>query len=340
MMMQTLVPWAPAPPEDATLDDRLAWYVEVARFAPSKHNSQPWRFVLRDGALLVWADAERALPLTDPSGREQLLSCGAAIELAVVAAASVGRQLAVTWIPDPGGTLLARLTETGSRVATDDDAALLAAAATRRTDRGPLDAGPLSPSTPFELQRAAFGHGAELRLVVTSADRQQLADLVTQADRMLARGGLADAELVSWRRAPGDASEDGVPASHTRGVAASYRAEFVQRDFGAGMGVDPAMDREGADAPLVGIICTTADQAVDWLVAGRALAAVLLRAQVLGAHASYLNQPCEVVTVRSALQHALGLSGHPQVVLRLGAGGDVTATPRRDLELVLTKSPR
>ncbi len=337
MTTKTPVPWAPAPPDNATLDDRLAWYVEIARFAPSKHNSQPWRFVLRDGALRVWADPERALPLTDPSGREQLLSCGAAVELAVVAAASLGRRLVVAWLPDPGGTLLARLTEGGAAIATEDDAALLAAVATRRTDRGPLDATGLSPSAPFELQSAAFGRGAELRLISTPAERRQLADLITQADHQLARGGFADAELISWRRAPGDTRDDGVPANQTRGVASSYRAEFVQRDFGAGMGVDPAQDRGGLDAPMVGILCTETDQARDWLTAGRALSAILLRAEVLGAHASYVNQPCEVPTVRSALQHALGLTGHPQLVIRFGVGGDVAATSRRDVELVLAR---
>ena len=337
MKTQAPVPWAPAPDEGATLDDRLAWYVEVARFAPSKHNSQPWRFVLRDGALLVWADPERALPLTDPTGREQLMSCGAAIELAVTAAASLGRQLSVAWLPEPGSTLLARLAERDGHPPTEDDLALLAAAATRRTDRGPLDATGLPPSTPFELQRAAFALGAELRLVATPVERQQLADLVAQADRHLAQSGLADAEVVVWRRAPGDPGDDGVPMSQTRGVGASYRAEFVQRDFGAGTGVGPEMDRPGTDAPLVAIVCTEGDQAQDWLVGGRALTAVLLRAQVLGAQASYINQPCEVDTVRAALRRALGLNGHPQLILRIGVGGDVPATPRRDVGQVLLR---
>lgn len=337
MTTRTPAPWALAPTDGTAPDERLAWYVEVARFAPSKHNSQPWRFVLRDGALLVRADAQRTLPLTDSAGREQLLACGAAVELAVVAAASLGRRLAVTWLPDPGGTVLARLTESGDRFATADDAALLAAVATRRTDRGPLDARGLTPSAPFELQRAAFAHGAELRLVVTPVERKQLADLVAQADRHLASGGLADAELISWRRGPGDARDDGVPAHQTRGVQASYRAEFVQRDFGAGMGVSPAQDRDGTDAALIGILCTENDQARDWLVAGRALASVLLRGQLLGAQASYLNQPCEVATVRAALKHALGLSGHPQVIIRLGTGGVVPPTPRRPVEQVLVR---
>src|SRR5690349_17793132 len=53
-------PW-PAPPDaGAEASERLAWYAAVARWAPSNHNTQPWRFVVRDGtAVEVWADPMR-----------------------------------------------------------------------------------------------------------------------------------------------------------------------------------------------------------------------------------------------------------------------------------------
>lgn len=339
-MVTTTLPWTAPPTQGSTVDDRLAWYVEVARLAPSKHNSQPWRFVRRDGALLLWPDLQRALPLSDPMNRELLLSCGAAVQLAVVAAQSLGHSLLVSWLPEAGSTLLARLTEGPPQPVRPDAAALLAAVAERRTDRGPLDASVLSRSLGFELQAAAFDHVVDLRLVVTPAERTTLADLVTQADRMLVRDGGIDVELASWQRVPSDQRRDGVPVDHTRGAAASYRAEFVQRDFGMGHARRPAMDGDGPDAPLIAVLCTEADQALDWLVAGRALASVLLQAQVRGAHASYLNQPCEVPSVRHALRSALGLTGHPQVVLRIGAGSEVSATPRREARQVLTRDDR
>ncbi len=321
----------PVPPsDDASLEERLMWCAYVAQLAPSKHNSQPWRLVVRDGALWLWPELSRTVPLTDPSNRELLLSCGAAAHLATVAARALGRVLDIAWLPEPGGRLLARLTEGRREPATEQDQHLLRAVFERRTDRGPLDASSLPTEVRVELRQAALAHGADLHLVEKESERRSLAELVAQADRLLVRSGAVDEELAAWRRDPQDVRRDGVPTDHTRGAAASYRAEFVQRDFSAGAGTPALMDRAGTDAPWIMVLGTTGDHAGDWLLGGRALAAVLLHASAHGAQASYLNQPCEVPALRVAMRAALSMDSHPQVVLRIGRGGDVPPTPRRN----------
>ncbi len=245
-----------------------------------------------------------------------------------VAARAAGHELAVEWLPE--GAVLARGRESGPHAPDGSEEALLAAVFDRRTDRGPLDATGLPASVPFALQRAALDAGADLHLVATEGDRRSLADLVARADRLLVRDGAIDEELAAWSRGAGDGRADGVPTSQTRGPAASYRAEFVQRDFSAGERTRPTMDRLGADAPLVAVLGTRGDRAADWLTGGQALGAVLLLAETYGAHASYLNQPCELPALREELRASLRMETAPQVVLRLGIGGDVPATPRRD----------
>ena len=78
------------------------------------------------------------------------------------------------------------------------------------------------------------------------------------------------------------------------------------------------------------MLCTPDDEVRSWLVAGQALGAVLLHATVAGASASYLNQPVEEAAIRAELRDQLSLPGTAQLVLRLGAGGPVLPTPRRD----------
>jgi nitroreductase len=323
-------PW-PAPPETGGSDsDRFAWYAAVARWAPSKHNTQPWRFVVRDGtALEIWADPMRMLPLTDPHRRELVISCGAAAELACVAARALGRLPHVTLLPDESGSLLARVTENGPHETSPFDLAMLAAVAVRRTDRGPLDARHLPAALPFRLQTLAAQLDTSLRLVSREGDRATLARLVERADRLLAQRGTVDRELIPWLREPGDHRGDGVPTDHTRGAAASARAEFVQRDFSTHHS-RPAHDRPDPDHPMVAVLCTPEDSVVDWLHAGRALGAVLLEAATEGASASYLNQPVEEPAIRAELRDQLALPGIPQLVLRMGVGGAVPPTPRRD----------
>ena len=327
-------PWPELPAPTAPGSERFRWYTTVARWAPSKHNTQPWRFVVRDDCLELWTDPSRALPVSDPLMRELVLSCGAALHHIEIAAAAVGKRLRVALLPQGGLSLLASITEDGEHEVTRHDRELLDAVAVRRTDRGPLDRTALAPSLPFQLQSTASVNGASFRLVASAGDRATLADLVERADRLLAREGRVDAELGHWLRDPDRTGDDGVPRARTRGVVASYRAEFVQRDFSGTVEplTLPAHARTGEDHPLLGVLCTTGDQPRDWLTAGLCLSAILLEATVAGAHASYLNQPVEVPALRAELRTALQLPGEAQLVLRLGVGGEVAPTARRPIE--------
>jgi hypothetical protein len=330
-------PWPTAPGIGSDANSRMAWYAAVARWAPSKHNSQPWHFVVRDGSLEVWADPLRVLAGTDAVRRELTISIGAAVGLAVVAAHAAGYDVTVRLLPLGDAGPQAVLCEVGPRAATPEDARLLAAVARRRTDRGPLDAVVLGPDLPFLLQSTVSAHGCSLRLVSTPGDRKTLAALVQRADRLLLARGVVDQELTPWLRVPGDNRRDGVPTDHTRGAAASVRAEFVQRDYSV-PGSAPAHDRKGHDRPLVGVLCSPADSTEDWLRSGQALMAMLLRATDAGASASYLNQPIEETAIRSELRDELRLDGVGQLVVRVGKGGRVAPTARRYLRDLIQRT--
>jgi hypothetical protein len=315
--------------------DRLSWYVGVARWAPSKHNTQGWRFVIRDGCIELWADPMRILEITDPHRRELTLSCGAALQLICVAARAAGYRPQVQVLPRGTDAPLARIVEVGPWPTDDDDRALLAAVLRRRTDRGPLDGDALPGQLKFELQTAALEQGAHLRLVDSPGERATLARLVADADRRLVQRPSVDEELGRWVRHAQDPRTDGVPDDHTRGPAASYRAEFVQRDFSTAHST-PQQNRDGPDRPLVAVLSTPSDGVGDWIAAGRALAAVLLRATAAGANASYLNQPVEDPAARVQLAEQLAVPGKPQLVLRLGTGAtNIPPPPRRPLHEVL-----
>ena len=75
--------------------------VAAATRAPSIHNTQPWRFVARPERLDVFLDPDRSLPVLDPSARQQVISCGSAVEFALVALAAAGRTARSTCSPTP-----------------------------------------------------------------------------------------------------------------------------------------------------------------------------------------------------------------------------------------------
>jgi hypothetical protein len=127
-------------PPVPTLDDVRA-VAALASLAPSVHNSQPWRFQWDGGALSVLEDPSRSLPAVDPTGRERVLSCGAALLHAELALAELGWATRTELLP--AGGALARVEVTGRRTATTREHALASAIARRTTDRDPYDARPV-----------------------------------------------------------------------------------------------------------------------------------------------------------------------------------------------------
>ncbi len=85
------------------------YLIEVAARAPSVHNTQPWRFKVREHAIDLYCDRTRQL-LTDPAGREMLISCGAALYGLRLAVRSLGHLPEVELHPAPARPgLLARV---------------------------------------------------------------------------------------------------------------------------------------------------------------------------------------------------------------------------------------
>lgn len=94
------------------------------------------------------------------------------------------------------------------------------------------------------------------------------------------------------------------------------------------------------DAPLLAVLGTEHDERLDWIRAGEALEHLLLRAAAEGLHAGYLNQPCQVASLRPQLAELIDRAGVPQLVLRLGRPTkSSTPSPRRPVGDVIDTEP-
>ena len=316
--------------------ERLRHALSFAVLAPSRHNTQPWLFEVEEDEVRVHADRRRALPATDPDGRQLVMACGAAVENLRIAVAHLG--FATSLEPAAGyhrDGLVARVRLEERSASTPELEELFQAIPRRRTNRLPLDGREPPAGLVASLLREARREGASLR-AVDDAQRRAVAELVAEGDRIRWASGRYRAEQAAWTRTNHSQRRDGMPGwSLGLGDAAAVVQPLVLRLR------NPAADEAERDrrrtlgSKALVVISTPRDGMEDWLAAGEALQRVLLRATAAGLCASWFGQVVEVPDLRARLRDLLGVQGQPQMMLRLGYGLDVRPTPRRPVEEVL-----
>ena len=136
--------------------DQLRFLIGTAARAPSVHNTQPWRFHVAPAGLELHADRDRQLMAVDPSGRELLISCGAALYGLRLAVRMLGYLPMVDVLPDDRQPDLLAQVRVGYRVPVSQaDWALLAAVPHRHTHRGPFAAEPIPDGVLLAAQHDA-----------------------------------------------------------------------------------------------------------------------------------------------------------------------------------------
>ena len=309
----------------------IAGLVRVAALAPSMHNTQPWRFgvVRASQTIELYADPSRMLRHSDPDGRAVHIACGAALFNLRIAVAMAGREPAVGLLPDAGRPLLvAALRLAGPYGPGEAEAELHAAIAQRHTNRQPFSNRPVPPGVLADLGEAAAVEGAILHFP-GHAETARLLHLVSGAERDLLADPAYRAELAQW--AGGDRDGDGIPDSalgpRDPGGTTSVRDFTPYRH-------DAARYAWFEDNPQLAVLSTPGSTRADWLRAGQALQRVLLTATCRGIAASPLTQPLETAGAW-LVRDPRSASETPQMILRLGYGLPVPATPRRPVADVL-----
>lgn len=293
----------------------------TAGYAPSIHNTQPWRWRMLPDRLQLYADRSRQLAATDPDGRLLTLSCGAALHHARLALAAAGYACDVRRLPDPAQPdLLAELVPTQRQPATATTTRLVQTMQVRHTDRRPVSDEPV-PRTALDAIADAMTGLARLHVLTPD----QVFDLAAAA----ARAGVVEeedpqirAELAYWTSRAGPQGT-GLPRDVIPAV--QPRTTVPARDFGAPgtLPIGPGHDRAASYAVIYG----EEDQPQSWLRAGEALSAAWLLAQEHGVSLVPLSAAVEVPTTREALRAVIAGLGWPHIALRLGLPDPAHAGP-------------
>jgi len=298
------------------------------------HNSQPWLWrLVGDTEIELRADRRRQLPVSDPSGRNLALSCGAALHHADVAAKAVGLEAQIELMPVRADVdLLARIRLSPGEAGAAAPEALIALER-RCTDRRRFTSWPIPDARLTHLAQAASGWGAHAIPITDVTDRFRTEQLLARAMSVQGSDRRFAEEQDDWTD---HSRSDGITTANAAPRSVGRRHTRPNR-FAPETPTAPSTV-ESTDGLVA--ICSALDDQESWLKAGQALSALWLRATHDGLSILPLSQVIEVDETREALhQDVFSGMARPQILVRVGwqetSRTILARTPRRPMEEVL-----
>lgn len=310
------------PTDAVAMRHALTEAATTAGYAPSIHNTQPWRWRLTANTLDLYTDRRRVLAMTDPDARLATLSCGVALHHARLSLAAQGWQATTTRFPEPADPDHLATVQVSGRARADQPTALhLRTIPLRHTDRRPVTGAQVRPEDLRAITAAVEAEGAWLH-TLTADQVLELASAADHAQRTQADDSAWRDELAYWTGGtrPGGA---GIPDAAIPGQATL--TTVPGRDFGH-RGTLPVSAEHDKAAVFV-LLHGRTDEPRDWLRGGEALSAGWLTATEHGVSVLPHSAPIEVVGTRQAMRAVLASTGYPYLVLRLGAVDPADAGP-------------
>ena len=307
--------------------DVFATAVAEAVWAPSIHNSQPWRFRRTAHGIDVLLDRGRILPVSDPTGRAARVSCGAAAGNLMLALAIAGTPAVAAFGHDDTAV---RLVPDLDRPPTPLERRLHRQIRRRHTNRSAFAETRIEPGIVTELKASVAHGGGWLDFAEDEQSLTTLAGLIRQADTQLRADAGYVAELRAWSETA-DLAVEGV-GPRAAGTAPHPAELMTRRDFG---GPERDETHDPTRTPVVAVFGVHGDHAADEVRAGLVLQHLLLLAADLGLAVAMYSQPIEVPAVRETLRLALRRAHDPQLVLRFGYAPMTCFTNRRPVADVI-----
>jgi len=318
---------------DGALDTRDL--IRYATLAASSHNTQPWKFRIRQDSITVLPDFSRRCPAVDPDDSHLFKSLGCAAENIVHAAAAQGFSADVRFDPGEEG-IIVLLNRVASPRATD----LYLAITKRQCVKTAYDGTPLGLPELEKLEKAGEGRNVRTLMLLAEAQKDTVIDYVTRGDiAQLTNRAFRD-ELVSWIRFnPGDALGTGDGLSGRTSGQPGLPRWFAKWIIGLVLtptGQAETDARNIRSSAGVAVFVSSHDDKAAWVEAGRAYERFALQATALNVRTAFINQPIEVSPLRPKFESWLKLDGeHALLMVRFGHGPTAPFSLRRPIDDVI-----
>jgi hypothetical protein len=324
--------------QETTMTGQMRELIRYGTLAANGHNTQPWKFALKENVIEIHPDYTRRLPVVDPHDRELWISLGCTLENLLVAAHTIGYAAEVTY-PEAVDYIHIRLT-----VDTPQSSPLFEAIELRQNTRSEYNGRPVKVADLDEAQALPLEPGVALHYVLNSTELETVLEYVNQGNlRQYADKAFID-ELIYWLRfnkKAALASHDGLFS----GCSGNPEVPgWLGRLFVAGTKPQQQADadaRKLRSSSGAVVIVSESDGKAAWVRTGQVYERLALKLTSLNLKSAFLNQPIEVAALRSQFQRAMGLGASlPQLLVRFGYAAPMPRSLRRPVEQVIISPKR
>jgi len=308
------------------ISDQLSFLVRFAVLAPSSHNSQPWRFEVRENQIVIRPDMRRALPQSDTNNRQLFISLGCALENLLIAADYYGFATQIVYQDNGAIISLQRIRQEPSQ----DKNHLILSIPKRHTNRNPYDN--RMPDEQFLLWIKDLAVD-EMRIdcITDQNIKNKITDVVIAA-------GIAAMDDRGFREELSHYVKSNITKAYTgmpmfgfgMPTPVSLIAPFMLKRFNMSKlsrKQDEKLLKE--HTPVMVVISTKGDDAKTWIQAGQHYERIALMAEQKGMNTAPMAAAIQIGEFYRGLQKVLDIPFRPQVFFRLGyAEKDMPSTPR------------
>jgi len=309
--------------------------VRYATLAPNGHNTQPWRFRVRENQIHIQPDLTRRTPVVDPDDHHIFVSLGAAAENLALAAAARGRPGEAIFNAAGDGSVDFTFAQPRA-----PEPALFDAIARRQSTRADYDGRAVGASDLQLLANAAATPGVDLVLITDRPQIDRVRDLVLAGNSAQLADPAFVRELKSWIRfnpRHAMATGDGLFSAASGSPALPTWLGPTMLDMVLKPGADnDKYARQIRSSAGLAVFVSAHDDKEHWVRTGRACQRFALQATALGMKHAFTNQPVEVARLRQELAALVGLPGRrPDILMRFGYGPTLPFSARRAVDAVL-----
>lgn len=319
--------------KNSTMSSQMQELVRYATLAASGHNTQPWKFAVKENAIEIHPDYTRRLPVVDPNDRELWISLGCALENLLVAARATGYAPEVTY-PDAAHFILVRLPADAPQ-----NGSLFDAIPLRQNTRSEYDGQAIKSDDLDQVQALPLEPGVLLRFVTDQTDLETVLEYVNQGNlSQYADKAFLD-ELIYWLRFNKKEALASLNGLYARCSGNPEVPRWIGQMFVAGIKPQQQADTDAqklrSSAGAV-VVASESDDKTAWVRTGQVYERLALKLTSLNIKSAFLNQPIEVAEVRGQFQSAIGLKNTlPQLLIRFGYAEPMPRSLRRPVEQVL-----